>query len=113
MRKLTFAATAALAMAATFATPAAAAPNWHTNGAEIRRDISQLDNRIDRALKNRTISRVEAQRLQRNVDELQRLYSVYSRNGLSRSEIQTLQIRIDRVQQQLRHERRDWNNHRR
>ena len=112
MRKLTFAASAALALAATVATPAMAAPNWH-NGNEIRRDISQLDNRIERALHNRTISRIEAQRLQRNVDQLQRLYSIYSRNGLSRAEVQSLQIRIDRVEQQLRNERNDWNNHRR
>lgn len=108
MRKLTFAAPVALAVAALFATPAVAAPSWH-NAQEIRRDISQLDSRIDRALRNRTISHAEAQRLQRNVDQIQRLYGIYARNGLSQAEIRSLETRIDRVQRQLRDDRRNWN----
>ncbi len=73
----------------------------------LRSDIAQLDNRIDRAERNRSISRKEANALRRDTDDLQRLYRNYARNGLNRQEVAMLSKKIDRIQWSLRAEQRD------
>lgn len=112
MRKLILAATVAA-----FAIPAvpAAAQGWRPQPAlqrEIQRDINQLENRIDRAQRRRTISQREAFGLRRDAIGLQRLFARYARNGLNRVEVAQLETGVNRVQQRLRLERRDWDGRR-
>jgi len=78
----------------------------------LRADINGLSRDIDRAVANRRISSREAIGLKRDAQQVQRLYAQYSRNGLTRSEVQTLQNRVDRIHVALRAERRDRDNRR-
>ena len=79
---------------------------------EIRQDIQSLRSAIDRAAARRTISSREANGLRADARNIQQLYGSYARNGLTRSEVQTLQNRVNRVRVALRMERRDWDNRR-
>lgn len=74
---------------------------------QIQTDIAQLDRRIDRSEQRRAISPREANALRRQGRELVRTYNQYRRNGLSRREVAALEVRIDRLHQRLRLERRD------
>ena len=78
----------------------------------IRADIAGLNRAIDQATARRAISNREAVSLKRDALQVQRLYTQYARNGLTRSETQTLQNRVDRIHVALRAERRDRDNRR-
>jgi len=78
----------------------------------IRADIAGLNRAIDQAFARRTISNREATSLKRDAVQVQRLYTQYARNGLTRSETLTLQNRVDRIHVALRAERRDRDNRR-
>lgn len=120
MRK-TIIATALSAMIATgfVATPAMAQSRYPGNNraeaayltpgrnAEIRRDIWQLDNRIDRAQRNRAISPREAQGLRRDVQNLKAAYNRSSNRGLSANEYRNLQRKVSQIQYRLQVDRRD------
>ncbi len=75
--------------------------------AEIRRDIWQLDSRIQRAVSKRTISPREAQGLRNDTRNLRQLYTRYADRGLSMSEYRTLENRVSTITQRLRIDRRD------
>lgn len=78
-------------------------------GGHMAREIERLDNRIDRARYNRTISPREAHSLKAQVSQLRYTLRTYMRDGrLSHWERSSLDSRIDRVQRQLRNDRRDW-----
>ena len=94
----------AASLALGIAAPASAAVY---NAGGLRQEIAQLDNRIDRAEANRTISRREAQQLERQVDRLHDVFRSYARGGFSRYELASLNNQIDSVKRQLRFERRD------
>ena len=79
---------------------------------EIRADINQLQNQVQQAAQRRTISQREAVALRRQSVDLRRLLNQYNRNGLSRQEVTDLELRINRVRQNLRLERRDWDGRR-
>jgi len=111
---------AAMGIGAAASVPAEAAPWNHNAGrptpardANIRADINGLNRDIDRAAARRTISPREANGLRRQAVQVQRLYANYARNGLTPSEVRTLQNRVDQIRVALHMERRDWNNHRR
>jgi hypothetical protein len=111
---------AAMGIGAAASVPAEAAPWNHNAGrptpvrdANIRTDINGLNRDIDRAAARRTISAREATGLRRQAVQVQRLYANYARNGLTPSEVRTLQNRVDQIRVALHMERRDWNNHRR
>lgn len=74
---------------------------------DVRSDINQLDRQIARAQSRRTISNREARGLQRDANQVKRLYAQYARNGLTAREAQAIKIRVDRIQFALRAERRD------
>ena len=74
--------------------------------------INEIEYRIRRAADRRMISRREAQRLLRQADQIDRLEDRYSRNGLTRWEVQDLRQRVQNLRQQLRFERRDGDNRR-
>ena len=108
MRKVLI--TLAIASATVVATPAAAQRGYgygHQGGNQIQREINQLENRIDRSFQNGRISRREALSLRREANGLQRDYFRFARNGLDRGEYRNLQVRLDRLQDRLRYERRD------
>ncbi len=75
---------------------------------QIRRDIAQLGNDINRAESRRTISRREADRLRMRLRETRQVYARYARNGLSWAEVRDLEMRVNRIRVALRHDRRDW-----
>lgn len=71
-----------------------------------------LDRRIDQGLRNRSLSRREADRLKAELNSLVRLERSYMRGGLSRTERIDLDRRYDRLSAQVRSERRDHDNRR-
>ena len=75
---------------------------------QVRRDIANLRNDINRAESRKTISRREADRLRWQVREVQQVYARYARNGLNWAEVRDLEMRVNRIRVALRHERRDW-----
>lgn len=114
MRKFIIAAPLALAAAVIVASPASAAS--FSNAGQIRNEINQLDRRIDQLQRGPNafggISGREAQKLERQVDQLHDLYARYARGGFTRGELNTLGARVDAVRAQLRAERFDRNDHR-
>ena len=112
MRKL---ALMILAASAAISSVPAAAQTWvlrPTIRSQIRADINQLQNQIQRAQQNRRISVREATGLRRQATNVRQLLARYSRNGLSRTEVATLESRVNDVRQRLRLERRDWDGRR-
>jgi hypothetical protein len=102
-------------LSATIAAVPASALAWRVQPRvqrEIQQDINQLQNRIQRAAQRRTISQREAMGLRRDAIHLQRTYNDYSRNGLNRGEVASLQAQVNRVHARLRLERRDWDGRR-
>jgi HAMP domain-containing protein len=98
-----------------FAAVPASAQAWRIQpGAQrqIQTDINQLENRIQRAAQKRTITQREATGLRREALALQRLHNRYARNGLDRNEVGQLETQVNRLHQQLRLERRDWDRRR-
>lgn len=73
-----------------------------TNQSNIRSEINSLKSQIKQAEARRTISKSQATKLKRDVSEVQRLYTSYARNGLTRNETNTLQNRVDRIKSALR-----------
>jgi septal ring factor EnvC (AmiA/AmiB activator) len=80
------------------------------NAGNLRAEIAQLDNQIDRAEARRTISHREAQQLDRQVDRLQDSFRAYARGGFTRYELASLNNGIAQVRAQLRDQRWDGNN---
>lgn len=112
MRKLII---MALAASATLSAMPASAQAWRLRPAvrsQIQSDINQLDRQITRAAQRRTVSAREATGLRRQAAQLQRTYNRYGRNGFTRAEIAALEGQANRVRQQLRLERRDWDGRR-
>ena len=107
MRKVLI--TLAIASATVVASPSVAQRYGGQNhqGAQIQREINQLENRIQRSIQNGRLSRREAVSLRREANGLERDYFRFSRNGLDRGEYRNLQVRLDRLQARLRIERRD------
>jgi hypothetical protein len=66
-----------------------------------------LDRRIDRGERNGSLSRREASRLRRELNDLVYLERSYLRGGLSFRERSELDRRYDRLSYQVREERRD------
>ena len=121
MRKTVLAAVLSTIIAAGVATPALAYDRDRYPGgnraeasyltparnAEIRRDIWQLDSRIQRAQANRAISPREAQGLRRDARDLKQAYTRYANRGLSMREYRSLENRVSVITQRLRIDRHD------
>jgi hypothetical protein len=73
----------------------------------IDRQLDNLSDRVDRLYQRRLISQREASRLSRQIDQTDRLYDQYRRNGLSRSEYFEIQNRIQNLRSQIREERQE------
>lgn len=112
MRKFIIAAT--MAAAVSVSSPAFS-QGWRlspTANTEIRQDIDQLERQISRAQQRGTISRREAVTLRRQAAEIRRLASQFRQDGLSRSEVMTLERQVNMVRVKLRLARRDWDGRR-
>lgn len=106
--------TVAIAVLAGAAAPASAQA-WHVQPGvqrQIQNDINQLDRQISRAVQRKTISQREAGGLRRDALNLQRTYNRFTRGGLDRQEVAQLERQVNRLHQQLRLERRDWDGRR-
>lgn len=81
--------------------------NGGWNGGGLNGDQARLAQRIDRAAYSGRMSRRQAQNLRYQLEEYQRVEWRYRRDGLSRWEREDLQRRLDRIERNLRDERRD------
>lgn len=86
--------------------PPVAAPG-HNNWQSINQRQAQLERRIDQGVRNGQLSRREATRLRSEFNSLARLETQYRRGGLSAWERNDLDRRFDRLEAQIRAERRD------
>lgn len=125
MRKTVLAAVLSTMIAAGVATPAMAQPYGRDHdrypggnraeasyltparNAEIRRDIWQLDSRIQRAQANRAISPREARGLRNDARNLKVTYTRYADRGLSMNEYRRLENQVSAITQRLRTDRWD------
>ena len=115
MRKLLV--SVALATATLAAVPAAAQYNqhqgWNQRGPDRRqisqllRQLDQVDVRIDRQARRGNISQREAFALNRQANQIRNRLFRASRNGLSGREFAELRHQVNRLEHNLRLERRD------
>lgn len=112
--KTLIAAVAGFAALTAVAAPAAAQPygQGRHDGWNINQRQEQLDRRIDRGLRTGDLSRREASRLRDHFRDIARLEARYRVNGLTMRERADLDRRFDRLQAQIRVERRDGDNRR-
>ena len=114
MRNLKMLLAASILLAAGAAAPLSA-QSWRPQAnvqRQIQNDINQLDRQISRAVQRRTISQREAGGLRREAANLQRTYNRFTRGGLDRREVATLETGVNRLHQRLRLDRRDWDGRR-
>lgn len=76
-------------------------------GNNIIRQVRNLEERIQRAAQGGRIDRREAWRLDREADQIERLFYRYRRGGFTQGEHRDLQLRIRNLRAQFRWERRD------
>ena len=81
--------------------------NGGWNGGGLNGDQARLAQRIDRAAYAGRISGREARNLRAQLEDYQRIEWRYRRDGLSHWERRDLQDRLDRIERNLREERRD------
>lgn len=105
-----------IAVPAVLAALAAAAPvaaqgygQNRTDGDALRRDIAQLENRLDRLDDTRRISGREEERLDRSIEGLKRTWGAYSRGGFNQGERRSLAAQIQRVRYDLDRQANDRN----
>lgn len=99
---------AAVATVAGMAAPAAAQAYRHNDGWQnINQRQDRIERRIERGVRQGDLTRREANRLSHDFHQLARLEMRYRVNGLSHWERADLDRRFDRLEAQLRYERRD------
>ena len=87
--------------------------DWNRGGPDrpavnnLLRQLDQIENRIQRSLQRRAISPREAYSLRREANDIRVRVNVRGRNGLTGREFAQLQIRVNRLEQRVRIERRD------
>lgn len=92
----------ALLASLTFAAAAASA-----HGATLHQRSSNLEHRIRQGVIDGSLTRMEANRLQRRLWRVERIESSYRRNGLAGWERRDLQHRYDNISQAVRLQRHD------
>jgi hypothetical protein len=85
----------------------------YNQGQSIDRQLANLSDRVDRLYQRRLISEREARRLSRQIDQTDRLYDDFRRNGLTRREHYEIQNRIQNLRSQIREERQEGRDDRR
>lgn len=79
----------------------------YNQGQNFDRQLAQLSDRVDRLYQRRLISEREARRLSRQIDQTDRLYDHFRRDGLTRREQHEIQNRIQHLRSQIREERQE------
>jgi hypothetical protein len=113
---------AAIALVAVASLPAAAHVTRHAHAHPhraatpvradiVRDDINRLDADIDQADARDTISEREASDLRKRLRKLRDQFHRYNANGLTLSELNTLEARANYIRSRLRMERYDWDHH--
>jgi hypothetical protein len=88
-------------------------PGWNRGGPsrqavnELLRDLNRAENQIERATVRRVISRREAISLRREAQQIRLRLNYALRGGLSGREFGELRVRVNRLEQRVRSERRD------
>lgn len=98
MKKTFFALATVSAIA--FAAPAAA--QYESANADMRTRVDQLQGRLQAGVQAGTITRAEARTLREQIRQLRALETQYSANGLTQSERQDLQGRMQALRRDLR-----------
>ena len=87
--------------------------NWNRHGPsrqavnELLRDLNRAESQIERAVARRIISRREAISLRREANQIRARLNYALRGGLSGREFGELRVRVNRLEQRIRIERRD------
>ncbi len=76
-------------------------------GFNINQQQRQLDNRIDRGIRNGRLTREEANRMRSQFRDITRLEAAYRRNGLNRYERNELERRLVTFERRLDNQLRD------
>lgn len=118
MRKILLSAVLLGTVAAAAPASAQYYPNRHqgygyNHGQNINAQLANLSQRVDRLRDRRLISHREAQRLFRQIEQIDRQYDRFRRNGLSRGEYNEIQNRIQWLRGEIREERREGRDDRR
>ncbi|HET9428693.1 MAG TPA: hypothetical protein VFO69_10075 [Allosphingosinicella sp.] len=74
---------------------------------QLIRQLNEVDARIDRQMRRGNISRREGIALNRQANQIRNRLARASRNGLSGREFAELRVQVNRLEQNLRLERRD------
>jgi hypothetical protein len=106
MKKILFAVAAAALSTVGFAGTASAA-RWDGPVQSINQQEREIAFRIDRGVRNHTLSAREARFLRGELNGIERLEARYRYDGFSRWEIRDLQRRLDWLSARVRAERRD------
>jgi hypothetical protein len=91
--------------------------NWNRHGPsrqainELLRDLNRAESQIDRSVQRRIISRREAISLRNEARQIRVRLNFALRGGLSGREFGELRVRVNRLEQRLRVERRDRDRH--
>jgi hypothetical protein len=75
---------------------------------QIRRELTNLDRTIDRAEARHRRSSQNARRLRRDVADIRRMHTRFSRNGLTSHQVRILQDRVNDVRRRLRMKQVNW-----
>jgi len=87
--------------------------NWNRHGPsrqainELLRDLNRAEAQIDRSVQRRIISRREAISLRNEARQIRVRLNFALRGGLSGREFGELRVRVNRLEQRVRYERRD------
>jgi hypothetical protein len=90
--------------------------DWNRHGPsrqainELLRDLNRAESQIDRSVQRRIISRREAMSLRNEARQIRVRLNFALRGGLSGREFGELRVRVNRLEQRLRVERRDRDN---
>jgi hypothetical protein len=85
--------------------------NWQAVN-DLRRDLAQIEDRINRSARRGQISQREAFGLRREANRIENRLQRASRGGLSGREFAELRVSVNRLRQHLRVERRDFDRRR-
>jgi len=75
---------------------------------ELLRDLSRAENQIARSQQRRIISPREAMSLRREAAQIRYSLNRAARNGIGGREFGNLRVRVNRLEQRVRMERRDY-----
>ncbi len=73
----------------------------------VERQLDNLQQRVDNLFQRRLINSYEARRLSREIEQTDRLYDRFRRNGLTRGEFGEIQSRVERLRYEIRSERQE------